>query len=271
MIQMDQIRFTLLLFVTLLGPIAVAQTPISAAFANLHSTDPNVAAAAGPALLEALTTEWSTIEQDTATICNALRDPDPYIRLQATAILAGILRLGTAHSQIVTACGPNLIVAGSDQVERVRNNALYALVMNPLGTPLEAKPLLIKSLASSSLRTSELGAAGLLKVKDGPSGGNDQQLVIDALHSADAPQRQNLLYAIGGARVASPALFEAAQRYLNDENQDVQKAAIEAVAASAPNKSEAGLALEAVANTNTNSADVKTSARTALLVLKGQD
>jgi HEAT repeat protein len=121
----------------------------------------------------------------------------------------------------------------------VRNDSLLALAMNPAGPPPQAHDVFVKSLSSSNFRTAELGAAGLLKEK-GPNAEANQELVRKALDEApDAKHRLNMLYVISGVRVPSDTLFQAAQKYLYDPDPEVRTAAIDAVGATATDKSKA--------------------------------
>jgi len=207
----------------------MAQTPLGMAFTNMKSSDPAVAKKAKDGLAMLLVQEMPTIEKDTAMLCSALSDADPYIRLQASGVLQTIVLAAPQHNQVVLACTSELITAAKDSTDRIRNNALFALAMNPSGPPKEAHAAFVDALDSANFRTSEIGAAGLIKERSNVE--TNHGLVEKALDAApDAKHRLNLLYAISGSKVHSETLFEGTQKYLNDPNPDVQHAAIDAVA-----------------------------------------
>lgn len=209
-----------------------SQTPLAKNFSQMESSDPVIARRAKEESMNVLMAELPVIERDTSIICDALSHPDPYIRLQAAAILTTIVVASPSHNQVVLACVPELLKAATDSAIRVRNDALYALALNPAGPPSTAQTDFENALASENLRTEELGAAGLLK-EDGGHNFANQKLVADALHAAsDSKHKVNLLYAISGSQVKSGILFDAAREHLYDHDPDVQNAAIDAVAAS---------------------------------------
>jgi hypothetical protein len=204
-----------------------------------------------------------TIENDTGLICNALTDTDPYIRLQASAILTSIVIAFPEHNQVVVACGAGLIAAASDSNDQTRNNVLFSLAMNPAGPPPEARDTFVHALQSTNFRTSELGAAGLLKENSG--GSANHALVRAALLSApDAKHRLNLLYAIGGSNVPSESLFAVVQGYLYDSDHDVQLAAIDAVATTGPDPGKTAAVLENFQNSPGIGTEAKLHAGSAL-------
>ena len=69
-----------------------AQTALTQAFADMKSSDPAVAKKARSNIVNVFDQELPVIERDTSTLCNALRDNDSYIRLQAAGILVAIVR-----------------------------------------------------------------------------------------------------------------------------------------------------------------------------------
>lgn len=217
----------------MLGGICItcqAQSPLSKAFVDMKSSDPATAQRAKDSVALLTEQEMPYIERDTATLCNALNDSDPFIRLQASAVLGAIAITAPTHNQVVLSCSSGLIHAATDPEDQTRNNALFTLAMNPAGPPAEAQHVFEIALGSSNFRTAEVGAAGLLKMNGGKNEGN-HKLVADALTSApDAQHRLNILYAISGSNVPSDTLLQASQRYVSDSDPDVQSAAIDAVA-----------------------------------------
>lgn len=248
----------------------VAQTPLAKAFAEMHNKDPKVANAARESMNTVAEQALPTIEKDTSTLCNALSDPDPMVRQQAAGILQAIVLVAPAHNSVVVSCFPQLIVTAADSTDYVRNDSLFALAMNPAGPPVQAHNVLIKSLASSNFRTSELGAAGLLKEK-GANAQANQSLVQKALEEApDAKHRLNMLYAISGSRVPSEALFETSRKYLYDSDPRVQQEAINAVTATATDKSKVVTVMQNLAGSASATMQQKKHAEAILNSLENQ-
>jgi hypothetical protein len=256
---------------------APAETPLAQAFADLRSGDPNRTNkwTHGDQLAVLVDKELPTIEKDTATICGALADPNPDIRLRASAILTTIVIAAPQHNSVVQDCFPNLIKAASDPVdpdgskvppfppEQMRNNSLFVLAMNPAGPPPAAHDVFVASLQSSNYRTQETGAAGLLKESTNQEA--NQKLVLQTLDSApDAKRRLNILYAITGARVRSDTLFEDVQKYLLDLDTDVQTEAINAVAATGKDHATVASVIQGVVDSPTATKEQKLRARMAL-------
>jgi hypothetical protein len=257
---------------------APAETPLAQAFADLRSGDPKLIGKwnNGDQLVLLVEKELPTIEKDTATICGALADPNPDIRLRASAILTTIVIAAPQHNTVVQACFPNLIKAASDPVdpdrgkllslfppEQTRNNSLFVLAMNPAGPPPAAHDVFVASLQSSNYRTQETGAAGLLKESTNQEA--NQKLVLQTLDSAPDTKRQlNILYAITGARVRSDTLFEDVQKYLLDPDTDVQTEAINAVAATGKDHATVASVIQGVVDSPTATKEQKLRARMAL-------
>ena len=255
-----------------------AATPLAQAFADLRSGDPNRTNkwTHGDQLAVLVVKEMPTIEKDTATICGALVDPNPDLRLRASAILVTIVMAAPQHNSVVQACFPNLIKAASDPVdqtsaqslkpfppEQTRNNSLFVLAMNPAGPPPAAHDVFVASLQSPNYRTQECGAAGLLKERTNQEA--NQNLVLQTLDSAqDAKHRLNILYAITGAGVRSDTLFEGVQKYLLDPDNDVQAEAINAVAVTAKDHATAASVIQGVVDSPTATREQKLRARIAL-------
>lgn len=253
-----------------------AKTPLAQAFADLRSGDPNLINRWNnghfPLLLEK---EMPTIEKDTASICGALADPNPDLRLTASSILTTIVVAAPQHNPVVQACFPNLIKAASDPVdqtgsknslfppEQTRNNSLFVLAMNPSGPPPAAHDVFVTSLQSSNYRTQECGAAGLLKERTNQEA--NQKLVLQTLDSSqDAKHRLNILYAITGARVRSETLFQGVQKYLLDPDADVQTEAINAVAATGKDHDTVASVIQGVVDSPAATKEQKLRARMAL-------
>jgi hypothetical protein len=253
-----------------------AETSLTQAFADLRTGDPRgIAFFQNGHASTLLEKELPTIEKDTAAICGALADKDPFVRLQASAILATIVIAVPQHNSVVQACFPNLITAASDPVLdqanaqslkpplRSRNNSLFVLAMNPAGPPPAAHDVFVTSLQSPNYRTQECGAAGLLKESTNQEA--NQNVVLQTLDSApDAKHRLNILYAITGARVRSDTLFEGVQKYLLDPDNDVQTEAINAVAATAKDHDTAANVIQGVVDSPTATKEQKLRARMAL-------
>ena len=223
-----------------------AQTPLAQAFAEMRSSDPAAAQRARSNIINVFDQELPTIEKDTSTLCNALGDSDSYIRLQAAGILVAIVRAAPEHNQVVLSCIPELLVTASDPADRVRNDSLWALAMNPAGPPSQAQKVFKDALHSDNLRTAEVGAAGLIR-EDGGRNTANHELVAEALQQApDGRHRLNLLYAINGSKVSSDTLFRASKGMLNDTDPDVQHAAIDAVVVTGTDKATVASALQSV-------------------------
>ena len=238
--------------------IATKQVTLAEIFDQLRSKDPKIVESAKNSIVEIAKRDLPNIEQDTDVLCNGLRDTDPYIRLQATAILSTIVRIVPEHAPVVTACTKNLLIAAADSERRVRNNALFALVMNPSGPPAGAHDLFIRTMTSDDLRTSQLGAAGLLRL-------GDDKTVINALKSTTDTQRQlNLLYAIGGLQVKSAPLFESVQKYAYSGNSEMQTAAVDALVAVSVDAAKTETSLISIANSRGVSSEAKLHASAAL-------
>jgi HEAT repeat protein len=241
-----------------------AQTPLALAFQDLRSSDPVKVEKTKETIALTFEQEFPTIEKDTATICGTLSDPDPYLRLQAAAILETIVRIAPEHNQVVQACTPGLLVAGRDTSTEVRNNALFALAMNPTGTPPQAESVFQDALKSDNLRTAEVGAAGLLRV-GGVNAAADEKLVADALSNApDAKHKVNLLYAITGSGTHSDVVFQSTKQALNDPDANVQQAALHALVKTGPDKSSVTVALQNVQSSTSANAATKQRAQSLL-------
>jgi hypothetical protein len=242
----------------------VAQTPLAQAFQDLRSSNPVKVEQTKETIAHTFELELPTIEKDSATICGALTDPDPYLRLQAAAILETIVRIAPEHNQVVQSCTPGLLTAGRDTSTEVRNSALFALAMDPAGTPLRAEDLFRDALESDNLRTAEVGAAGLLRL-GGANAAADQKLVADALSSApDAKHRVNLLYAISGSGTHSDPVFRSARQALNDPDEGVQRAALDALVKSSSDRFAVATALQNVQESASMSATNKKRAQALL-------
>lgn len=253
-----------------------AKTPLAQAFADLRSGNPKLIDKwnNGGTLALLVEKEMPTIEKDTATICGALADPNPEMRLRASAILATIVIAAPQHNSVVQACFSNLIKAASNPPvqtsknslfppEQTRNNSLFVLAMNPAGPPPAAHSIFVAFLHSPNYRTQECAAAGLLRENTNREA--NQKLVLQALDNAqDAKHRLNILYAIAGAGVRSDILFDDAQKYLFGPNQDVQTEAINAVAATGKDHAAVASALQAVVDSPTATKEQKLRARMVL-------
>jgi hypothetical protein len=256
----------LLLVCGLTVPLA-AQTPLAQAFAGLRSSDPATVKKANDGIAELVVQELPTIEKDSATICDALNDKDAYIRQQATGILQTIVLIAPQHNSVVQACFPGLIATAKDQVDRVRNNALFALAMNPASPPAQAHDVFVIALASANFRTAEIGAAGLIRETNNTQ--KNHELVEKALEEAsDAKHRLNILYAISGSKVPSDTLFQASQRYLDDSDPGVQHAAIDAVVATGADKSKVISVMQNLEDSSSASVQQKKHAEAVLNSLK---
>lgn len=252
-----------------------AETPLSQAFADLRSGNPKLIDKWKNGHLSLLLDkEMPTIEKDTDVICGALADPDPDLRLDASAILATIVLAAPQHNSVVQACFPNLIKAASAPLDRTRidslfppeqarNNILFVLAMNPAGPPPAANHVFVASLQLPNSRPLKWAAAGLLRERRNQN--VNQNLVLQTLDSApDAKTRLSILDAITEARVRSNILFKGAQKYLHDPDSDVQKEAIYAVAAAAKDRATAAAVIHEVVDSPSATLEQKLTARMAL-------
>lgn len=265
--------FVVTMFLLAAAASSAAQTPLAQYFQLLRSKDPADAQQASKNWYALLTQEMPIIDKDSATVCNALRDPDPQVRLSASGVLVVIAVAKKEHAGVIQACIPELLVEardlpmqkpkhpGDDLAVNARNNALYALALNPLGTPPQAEAVFRDQLKSDNLRSAELAAAGLLRLQ-GPDAAANQKLVADALNSApDSKHRLNLLYAISGVESPSDAVFQATRPALNDPDPEIQRAAVEALVNSAPDKSQAISALQNLEGSPTAATTTKEMAK----------
>jgi hypothetical protein len=255
----DEMRILILTIVAVCGAassLSAAQSPLATYFQGLRSSDPAVVQNTEKTTVSMMTQEWPVIDKDAATVCSALRDPNPHIRLKAAGLLVVIAVAKKEHAGVIQACTPELVAEARDtptqtfknpifdDVTQARNDALFALALDPLGTPPQAEAVFRDSLKSDNFRTAELGAAGLLRLQ-GPDAAANQKLVADALEGApDAKHRLNMLYAISGSRIQSDAVFQATRQVVDDPDPDVQHAALDALVASAPDQSQAISALQ---------------------------
>jgi hypothetical protein len=248
----------------------LAQTPLAKAFADMHSSDPNVANKARLSMPAVAEQAFPTIEKDSTTLCNALSDPDPEVRQQSAGILQAIVLVVPEHNSVVVSCFPQLIITATDATDFVRNDSLFALAMNPAGPPPQAHDVFVKSLGSDKFRTAELGAAGLLKEK-GANAEANQILVQKALEEApDAKHRLNILYAISGTGVPSDILFAASQKYMYDPDTNVQHEAINAVAATGTDRSKVITVMQNLAGSSSAGVEQKKHAQAILNSLTAQ-
>jgi hypothetical protein len=241
---------------------ASAQTTITQTFNDMHSSDAAVANNAKSGVNAVVEAGLPTIEKDGSAICAALQDPDPQIRQDASAILTMIVLTAPQHNSVVQLCEPALLKTATDPVDRIRNNSLFVLALNPAGPPPQAQSLFEAALKSPIARTAELGASGLLK----EGGASNQQLVEDALKTASTEsQKLNMLYAISGSNMASESLCDASIGLMYDDSPDVQQAAIEAaVASSGANNSRVSSALLNLSQSTSVSATTRQHATAAL-------
>lgn len=229
----------------------------------MKNSDPAIAQKARSNIINVFDQELPTIEKDASTLCNALQDSDSYIRLQSAGILVAIARAAPEHNQVVLSCVPELLVTARDPVDRVRNDSLWVLAMNPAGPPQAAHAVFVASLQSPNYRTQECSAAGLLK--EGTNQEANQKLVLQALDSApDKKGRLNILYAITGAQVRSDTLFVGVQKYLLDPDTDVQTEALDAVAATGKDHETVASVIQGVMDSPTATKEQKLRARMAL-------
>jgi HEAT repeat protein len=235
----------------------------------MKNNDPAVAKKAKDGLALLLEKEMPTIEKDTTTLCAALSDSDPFIRLQASAVFMTIVVAAPEHNQVVLSCIPNLITAAKDADDQTRNNSLFALALNPAGPPSSAHDVFVTSLKSSNFRTAEVAAAGLIRETTNIEA--NHKMVEKALEEApDAKHRLNILYAISGSKVPSDTLFQASQRFIDDSNSDVQHAAIDAVAATGTDKSKVMTVMQNLEDSSSASMQEKKHAEAVLNSLKAQ-
>jgi HEAT repeat protein len=163
----------------------------------------------------------------------------------------------------VLSCIPGLVATAKDADDQTRNNALFALALNPAGPPPAAHDVFVSSLQSKSLRTVEVAASGL--IREATNVQANHRLVEQALESApDAKHRLNLLYAISGSGVPSETLFESSQRYINDADPDVQQAAIDAVGVTGTDKDKVIVLMQNLKQSPTANADQKRHAEAVL-------
>lgn len=246
-----------------------AQSPLAQYFQLLRSKNPADAQQASKNWYALLTQEWPIIDRDAATVCNALRDPDPQVRLSASGVLVVIAVAKKEHAGVIQACTPELVVEARDtptqtfknpiydDATQARNNALFALALNPLGTPPQAQAVFRDQLKSDNLRSAEVAAAGLLRLQ-GPDAAANHKLVAEALESApDSKHRLNMLYAISGAGTRSDELFRAVRKVVDDPDPQVQPTALDALLASAPDKAHAISALQNLEGSPTASAETR--------------
>ena len=180
---------------------ALAQTELANVFSELHSPDKAIRDSASNRGIEVLEREWPNIEQDSALICKSLSDPDPYIRLQASAILSVIGQYKSEHSRVVVSCWTGLIQAGSDSAARVRRNAIRALAFNAVPPPPEARLVFSSALSEASPEEKTLGSVGLIRLSSG-SDTSAIQLVTDTLMLAkESASRKAILAGMTAARI----------------------------------------------------------------------
>jgi HEAT repeats len=270
-------RILILTIVAICGAapsLSAAQSPsLAQVFQNLRSSDPATRKKANESIVDVTVKEFPTIEKDEATICNALRDPDPYIRLQAAAIFSTIAHVQKKHASVIQDCLPELLAEARDtpaqtfkaaildHATEARNDALFALAMDPAGTPPQAQAVFRDQLKSNNFRSAEVAATGLLRMQ-GPDAAANQRLVTDALQSApDAKHRLNMLYAITCSGTQSDELFQAVRQMVDDPDPDVQQAALDALVRSAPDQSQAVTALQNLQDSPTASALTKEMAK----------
>ena len=226
----------IILLLGTLSLVASAQSPLAKAFDEFRKY-PSKEKMTNSWFAKLIVDELPHIENDSAAVCKAITDPDPFIRQQASGIYVTIVLVEPDHKQVALSCTSGLVAAASDPVDQIRNNSLFALAMNPDGPPAQAHDTFVNALTSPNLRTAEVAAAGLLKEDNGRSTKN-HALVEQALAAApDSKHKLNLLYAIGGSGVPSDSLFQASQGYIFDSDPEIQQAAIDAVAATATDKS----------------------------------
>lgn len=206
-------------------------------------------------------------ERDSEAICTALTDPKAEIRLKASAIYLTIIQIEPKLAFVARECTSGLLRAASESEDRVRNNALFVLAMNPGGALPGAGDVFRTQLQSANLRSAEVAAAGLLHA----GRQDDENLVLQSLLAApDSAHRVNMLYAISGSRISSNALFQASSELLSDEDADVQEEAINAMVASSPSKSLLSSGLDRINSLPNASAASKRHARLILNNLSTQ-
>jgi hypothetical protein len=188
-------------------PLSLAQTPLTQVFIDLRSSDTAKAQKAREDIIVVFKQEFPTIEKDAPTICGALYDPDPYIRLQATGILSTVVQIAPSHNQLVLACIPGLLVTAKDSVDRVRDNSLFTLAMNPAGPPLQAHQTFEDALRSDDVRSVQYAAVGLLKEGNGKVSANQELVAKELTTASDTKHKLSYLYAMSGTNVKSQTLL----------------------------------------------------------------
>jgi hypothetical protein len=224
------------------------QTPLAQSFADMKSTDPQVASEARKHVAMVFEQEVPIIEKDTQLLCGSLHDSDAFIRRQAAGLLTAIVLAAPEHSRVDVACFPDLVAASGDTDDTTRNDILFVLAMTPGGPPSAARDVFVKDLDSPNYRTSEVAAAGLLK--GGGEGKQDNEMLIKAKldNATDAKQRLNMLYAIGGSGVQSESLLGSSRKFLSDSDPAVQRAAFQAVVATGTKAEVAGVMRDVAAS-----------------------
>jgi HEAT repeat protein len=255
-----------LLFIPVFGfslASSLAQTPLAQTFADIKSKDAEMSAAAERNVALVFQQELPSIEKDTQFLCGSLHDGNVLVRRHAAALLTAIVLAAPEHSQVDVACFPDLVAASGDTDDTTRNDILYVLAMTPGGPPAAAREVFVKDLDSPNYRTSEVAAAGLLKI--GAEHKQDNEMLVKAKldNAPDEKQRLNLLYAIAGSGVQSAALLESSRKFLVDSDPQVQSAAFQAVSATGT-KAEVAEIMGDVAASPSSSPQAKKTARLLL-------
>lgn len=220
---------------------ALAQGTLGKAFDEMRGDPKKLTETA--AFSSVVMQELPNIERDSEALCKALTDSNPEIRLKASAIYLTVIEVEPEHAVISQECASGLLKAASENEDRVRNNALFVLAMNPLGILPGAEDVFKTQLTAANLRSAEVAAAGLLHTGKE----EDQKLVAQALQAApDKAHQINLLYAISGSKIRSDALFRVSSGLLSNEHADVQEEAINAMVAAAPDPRALSSALERI-------------------------
>ncbi len=225
------------------------QTTLTQVFRDLHSQDPKVRAAANKVSVEVFERELPTISAETSTLCTALTDSDAYIRQQASAVFSVLAQLHPEDAAMISACSPQLIKAGVDATDQVRQNSLLALAYKVGGPPAAAAPDFEAALNDPILAVKEIGATGIMNLPPGSSSGSIKLLTDKMSSEQDAESKEALLTGVTQARKTNPDVAQSASRLIADSDPRVQSAAVLAVESLNSDKS---LALSQLQNYQTS-------------------
>ncbi|MFN7173040.1 MAG: HEAT repeat domain-containing protein [Fimbriimonadaceae bacterium] len=198
-------------------------------FEELVSTDQQVSARARERSFQTIiprlhAMEATALDGEVQQIVQLLGDPRDGIRLQASAVIAGLAMVRSDGATVLQSAIPVVFDRFNDPSKRVRDNAVIAIInLRPTPPPSAIAPLK-QLLNDPEVRMVGGGALGLMRV---PVAFPDaEEAVREFLRREKRPDRLLLaIYAIGEARRADASTIASVSQYLRYRDERIAIAA----------------------------------------------